>query len=652
MSDDQLLLEESPDAVDLTDKGNDCGAVITPSSSSSSPTPPKSCFPCLEQPNRISFRQGTRFLSSTKQGKVQLSRRRAEREEFVLSPVPGRSNVVLIQSHKFQRYLAVETIEGSDDGPNDAANLPSVLTAVTTIAETESTTDGAETPIQEQERAHWFLQREVDTGNVVITSLMTSQSLICENDSVKMTSPDNLHSSSREVRDTWSVDSVTGELCFLSSNRLDQRLRCDLVGTVSLTDNWKGWEVWRMMESVDGYIRISSWMHSQFLLICREDGTVTTGAHVQSVNDPNCDTEWAVSLTTMGSGNGVTLRSKKYDRLLSVTTEGKLSTIPLVEEEEVLDASTTEAVVWQIEAAHRQRYTFTLKAGEKDVSLGPFPFVTANPRQSDELIVEQRGDDEGVVAFRVYHPDPPKKPPLEDGSIPSSTTSKQEYLCATSEGRIEVREKPEDGSELWAMETAATGGGYTFRSQAFGYYMAYEEGVESSGKLVCSFGETKSAAIFSSDEPTDTAGGSSEIAQEQKEGDSPAPVPPKQFTVWNMNPCMPRAVSSSKIKTFAIGTSVAIGTTVAMPFAMAGVMGVLGAFGAEVGLLANIVTVGLTGAEAIASVGAIGATAAICFRESSDSLSSDANDKDEEDERKKKNKALSQRPFCSWRSWT
>ena len=114
---------------------------------------------------------------------------------------------------------------------------------------------------------------------------------------------------------------------------------------------------------------------------------------------------------------------------------------------------------------------------------------------------------------------------------------------------------------------------------------------------------------------------------------------------------MPRAISSSKIKTFAIGTSVAIGTTVAMPFAMAGVLGVLGAFGAEVGLLANIVTVGLTGAEAIASVGAIGATAAIVFRESSDALTLDQNE-DEGKDSSRANQAISQRPFCAWRSWT
>ena len=53
-----------------------------------------------------------------------------------------------------------------------------------------------------------------------------------------------------------------------------------------------------------------------------------------------------------------------------------------------------------------------------------------------------------------------------------------------------------------------------------------------------------------------------------------------------------------------MGTSIAVGTTIAMPFALAGVGVVLGAVGAEGG----------TGAEALASVGAIGATAYIVFR--------------------------------------
>ena len=64
---------------------------------------------------------------------------------------------------------------------------------------------------------------------------------------------------------TWDVDCVTGELCFLSNanTTLDRRVRCDMAGLLTLTEAWKGWEVFRFMEASHGYVKISSWMHSQ-----------------------------------------------------------------------------------------------------------------------------------------------------------------------------------------------------------------------------------------------------------------------------------------------------------------------------------------------------------------------------------------------------
>ena len=116
----------------------------------------------------------------------------------------------------------------------------------------------------------------------------------------------------------------------------------------------------------------------------------------------------------------------------------------------------------------------------------------------------------------------------------------------------------------------------------------------------------------------------------------------EERATWRLEPCMPRAVSSKKIKTFAIGTAAAVATTVAMPFAVAGVVGLIGA---EVGILADIVIVGLTGAEAIASVGVIGTTAALCFKASGDSYGS--NEKDLADDDEKPTKSFAKRPFAA-----
>ena len=86
----------------------------------------------------------------------------------------------------------------------------------------------------------------------------------------------------------------------------------------------------------------------------------------------------------------------------------------------------------------------------------------------------------------------------------------------------------------------------------------------------------------------------------------------------------------------------AVGTTVAMPFLLAGALAVVPA---EATLAASIIGAGLTGAEAVASVGAIGATAAIVFRESSDALGMESEHEDDGDA------LYTKRPLCAWRSW-
>ena len=119
---------------------------------------------------------------------------------------------------------------------------------------------------------------------------------------------------------------------------------------------------------------------------------------------------------------------------------------------------------------------------------------------------------------------------------------------------------------------------------------------------------------------------------------------------WRLEPVLPRAISSKKIKTFAAGTGLAVATTVAMPFVCAGVVGLIGA---EAGLLVNAVAATLAGAEALASVGVVGATAAICFRQDPRSLMAKLEDDADEDEAHEEEASSSAkcRPFCDWRSW-
>ena len=209
---------------------------------------------------------------------------------------------------------------------------------------------------------------------------------------------------------------------------------------------------------------------------------------------------------------------------------------------------------------------------------------------------------------------------------------KKQYIACLPNGDIELSETTEDENSEWELEKPQyQSGGSVFRSKKHGFYLSFERAEDEKEEI-----EEKSRVMRSPfggkrDKVTKLIG--AELMEEQ--------------TVWTLEPCMPRAVSSEKIKTFALGTGIAVGTTIAMPFALAGVGALLGAVGAEVGLVANAIAVGLTGAEALASVGAIGATAYIVFRPEENSLTDDHKD----DEEEQAERAWSKRPFANWRNW-
>lgn len=210
---------------------------------------------------------------------------------------------------------------------------------------------------------------------------------------------------------------------------------------------------------------------------------------------------------------------------------------------------------------------------------------------------------------------------------------KKQYIACSADGAIGYVNDADDDTD-WIMEKPSyQEGGSVFRSKHHNRYLSYKDVEEEEDDD--DEGDGKKGGHFDN-----LFGG-------RKEPELFGAETLRFREVWNLQPCMPRAVSSDKIKTFALGTSIAVGTTIAMPFALAGAGAVLGAFGAEAGILFNVIAVGLTGAEAIASVGAIGATAYIVFRPEENSLTDDhENEEEEEAER-----AWSKRPFSNWRNW-
>ena len=586
--------------------------------------PPRQFLPCVEQPARCFFSSDAhdKRLSSTKDGRVLSSKKRSNQESFIL--IPQENNTVLIQSfrdHRFLRCGAVSSKEQVDlvlvgetstEGETEASTTddkkdaglwdrsPNVLAAETstegetavskaddkkdaslwnhasemfgsgtsTEREREASTTAVKKDSSLWNRASKMLEKRASTVGQSAVSTTEDKGdadpwrlekaanggfyVHCMNDNTYLACDEEGNITLiNEKEQNWTVEFQTGELCFVSSPGMDKRVRCNLAGSLSLSENWKGWEVWRFIEADgDGYVRLSAWMHHNHYLCSNANGNVFTSTNPQEEDG----TLWMVEQDA--GGHGVIIQSAVHKRVLCCDNETLFT-----------DPHGGAFGVWQLEAAHRQKYYLSSAVDNK--SIGSFPYVTDDKRQVDEWELEKHGD---TVTF--FSP--------KNG----------QYLECTGDGNVCLT--PVGGAdepESWDMETRPDGG-CAFRSAKHSQYLSWIESGEKEGTLC-------TVATGTSERET-----------------------------WRLEPCMPRAVSGGKIKTIAIGAGAAIATAVAMPFVAAGVIGLIGA---EAGVLADIVIVGLTGAEAIESVVVVGITAALVFKESGDSFGSKHGEPTEED---------------------
>jgi hypothetical protein len=681
-------------------------------------------FPCVEQPTRVTLHCNGYYLWCKRNGKLICRKKRNDKDEFILQ-YDSEGNLS-IRHYKFKGTMTVTrkpledgTIKTSikclkdledkdkdtkEDKDKQKEEKKEDITTTTTTTTTKEQDDDEEedeqddeeevdsdTIINEDDQKWCFIKGAVDSANanaILLKSLSTGLNLgindegkiMFANDEV---SPTNIY---------WTVECVTGELCFMSNPKLKTQVRCDMAGLLTLDSNMKGWEVFRFMEAGHGYVKISSWMHSQWLLCSTQDGTVTTCSHAESFKDFRQEDEttspakeyrcskWAIEKGGP-EGEGVIIRSKTHGRLLSIRENGELRTyhpdddkpkkdtfededddsgsaIGIATDQSDAKASASayptwkslknsmrssfdgarksmlpkkegplvpeaETTVWQLEAAHSQNY-FLLSLNMSDPkakakSIGPGLQVTPNLRKNTKIQLER--DANGITKLCV------------EGIIPdaNSKVPVKQYITCRADGTICLLNDDSYIDVEWTMAKSEIQQGCTiFKSKAHGRYLSFRQ---------VDTGDEKGESTM--DKMNSVLGKEKEVLEELF-GSETLGVPEN----WKLDPCMPRAVSSDKIKAFAIGTSIAVGTTVAMPFALAGVAGFMGAIGAEVGTFTTLVFAGLTGAEAIASVGAIGATAYIVFKPDENSLTDDHKKEEEEEER-----AWSKRPLSNWRNW-
>ena len=256
-----------------------------------------------------------------------------------------------------------------------------------------------------------------------------------------------------------------------------------------------------------------------------------------------------------------------------------------------------------------------LPAPSSPKSIGPFPDVTQNLRKSEKIqllqrkiiIVDDDDNDEGTAAATAAAAVGGNDTERSARATTTRTVivtklylpDKQSYICCVStNGCISGTSDSNDEGTDWYMEKPNyQEGGSVFRSKPFNCYLSYKD-VE--GKTIPNSNTSRSSSI-SFDGWFQNPGEGEGVSQGQllqqtmmqqqqsssaRNNDRFSGLMKNPFTntslsfsqkhqqsytmligletidancVWNLEPCMPRAVSSDKIKTFAIGTSVRVG---------------------------------------------------------------------------------------------
>jgi hypothetical protein len=173
----------------------------------------------MEQPPRCYFSSKSfdKRLSSAKDGRVLSSSKRSNQESFVIHP--QGNDLVMIQSFKHQGFLrcGMPKPQSHDDLILVGRDAAVVVHQTAMVFATKDKMDAS----------LWCLEK-VD-GGFYITCMDENTYLACnENGDITLTK-------SKEQK--WSIEFQMGELCFISSPALDRHLRCDLIGSLSLSEN-------------------------------------------------------------------------------------------------------------------------------------------------------------------------------------------------------------------------------------------------------------------------------------------------------------------------------------------------------------------------------------------------------------------------------
>lgn len=235
----------------------------------------------------------------------------------------------------------------------------------------------------------------------------------------------------------WEFEFTSGELCFLSNPVMHCQVRCNLMGQLSLSSHFQGWEVFRFIEvggagtDGNGHVAISSWTHSHRFLSGNSDGEVYTVERRNQNNRLGPAEHWR--LVPSPSQNGVLLQHVASDRYLSV---GRV-------DQEALWTTTrpNDYAVWHLDAAHSHVYYLTSLFGSCE---GGQP---SQPSEGDQV----QGDEGGPPGRRrlSFFAKAPKRD-TKTGDAPKPRTADQQHVSSSKRGPFLTPNRRK--WEEWRME--------------------------------------------------------------------------------------------------------------------------------------------------------------------------------------------------------
>jgi hypothetical protein len=429
----------------------------------------------------------------------------------------------------------------------------------------------------------------------------------------------------------WELQYTSGELCFMSNPVIHCQLRCNMVGQLSLSDKFDGWQVFRFIELGNGDVAISSWTHYSKFLSSDMDGQV----YMVDSSKRGYAERWR--LEPSQGRNGVCIKSIAYNRYLSV---GRIQNEALCTTTKPNDYAT-----WHLDAAHSHIYYLTTLSNSlvntapsmdmlaTEDSAHEHDALTGNNINSLNKTLDSLNQSLRKSYSRMYsshtqvdkHISTSRKGPflttnrrkweewkleVRDGCVTFFNVFQEKYLGCNSSGKVHTTTSKGPWS-YWEMEESPNGG-ILLRSKEHNRYLAVD--VYGDGSL-CTTSEEEPTGLEHS---------------------------------WRLDPRLPHTLSASKVAVLSAVAVLGVAATVAMPFAVLGAVEAAGVAVTELavaGLSAE--ALGAAGAGAVVGVSSLGATAVLLPdtpgqkshpMSLSLSCSEDA-------------MSTHQRPISSWRSW-